>query len=129
MAGRTGRARAARAAPRRREPGDALRAPGEKAVRMIDTLTLDLGPHRHSARASGPDDGELVLLLHGFPETSYEWRAQLEALGAAGYRAVAPDQRGYAAGARPAALEEYAVDRLVDDVYGFADALAAERFH
>ncbi|HEU5307514.1 MAG TPA: alpha/beta hydrolase [Acidimicrobiia bacterium] len=96
---------------------------------MIDTLTLDLGPHRHSARASGPDDGELVLLLHGFPETSYEWRAQLEALGAAGYRAVAPDQRGYAEGARPVALEEYAVDRLVDDVYGFADALAAERFH
>jgi pimeloyl-ACP methyl ester carboxylesterase len=70
-----------------------------------------------------------VLLLHGFPETSYEWRSQLAALGAAGYRAVAPDQRGYAAGARPAALEEYDVARLVDDVFGFADALGRERFH
>jgi pimeloyl-ACP methyl ester carboxylesterase len=95
----------------------------------IERVELTVGAHRHSARAAGPDDGELVLLLHGFPETSYEWRAQLEALGAAGYRAVAPDQRGYAAGARPAALEEYAVDRLVDDVFGFADALGAERFH
>jgi pimeloyl-ACP methyl ester carboxylesterase len=96
---------------------------------MIDSLTLDVGPHRYSTRACGPTDGDLVLLLHGFPETSYEWRAQLEALGAAGYRAVAPDQRGYAEGARPAALDEYAVDRLVDDVFGFADALGAERFH
>jgi pimeloyl-ACP methyl ester carboxylesterase len=96
---------------------------------MIETLELAVGPHHHSARASGPADGDLVLLLHGFPETSYEWRAQLEALGAAGYRAVAPDQRGYARGARPAALEEYAVDRLVDDVFGFADAVGATRFH
>jgi pimeloyl-ACP methyl ester carboxylesterase len=96
---------------------------------MIDRLTLRVGPHSYTARASGPDHGDLVLLLHGFPETSYEWRAQLEVLGAAGYRAVAPDQRGYAEGARPAGLDEYAVDRLVDDVFGFADALGADRFH
>ena len=94
-----------------------------------ESVELAVGPYRYSARAAGPVDGELVLLLHGFPETSYEWRAQLEALGAAGYRAVAPDQRGYAAGARPEALEEYDVDRLVDDVFGFADALGAARFH
>jgi pimeloyl-ACP methyl ester carboxylesterase len=96
---------------------------------VIETITLEVGPHRHSALASGPPDGELVLLLHGFPETSYEWRAQLEALGEAGFRAVAPDQRGYAKGARPAALDDYAVDHLVDDVFGFADALGAGRFH
>jgi pimeloyl-ACP methyl ester carboxylesterase len=95
----------------------------------MESLELAVGEYRYSARAAGPDDGELVLLLHGFPETSYEWRAQLDALGGAGYRAVAPDQRGYASGARPAALEQYAVDRLVDDVFGFADALGAERFH
>ena len=63
---------------------------------------LEVGPYRYSALASRrPADGELVLLLHGFPETSYEWRAQLERWATAGYRAVAPDQRGYAAGARP----------------------------
>ena len=96
---------------------------------MNETIELAVGPYRYSALAAGPADGDVVLLLHGFPETSYEWRAQLEALGDAGYRAVAPDQRGYAAGARPTALQEYAVDRLVDDVFGFADALGAGRFH
>jgi pimeloyl-ACP methyl ester carboxylesterase len=96
---------------------------------MMDEIEITLGEHRHSARASGPPDGDLVLLLHGFPETSYEWRAQLDALGAAGYRAVAPDQRGYATGARPAALDDYAVDHLVEDAFGFADALGADRFH
>src|SRR4029079_13734106 len=105
------------------EPRGALRAPGEEAVRVIEPRPLDVGPYSYSALTSGPADGDLVLLLHGFPETSYEWRAQLEALGGSGYRAVAPDQRGYAAGARPAALEEYTVEHLVDDVFGFADAL------
>lgn len=81
------------------------------------------------ARVAGPADGELVLLLHGFPQTSFAWRFQLDALGAAGYRAVAPDQRGYSARARPAAVEEYRVDHLVGDALGIADALGAERFH
>ena len=96
---------------------------------MTEQLELRVGEYTFTARADGPSEGELVLLLHGFPETSYEWRAQLDALGAAGYRAVAPDQRGYASGARPRELEEYVVDRLVDDVFGFADALGARRFH
>jgi pimeloyl-ACP methyl ester carboxylesterase len=100
-----------------------------ESASSVESVELAVGPYRYSALAAGPVDGDVVLLLHGFPETSYEWRAQLEALGAAGYRAVAPDQRGYAAGARPARLEEYAVERLVDDGFGFADALGAERFH
>jgi pimeloyl-ACP methyl ester carboxylesterase len=96
---------------------------------VIERLELTVGPYRYSARAAGPTDGDLVLLLHGFPETSYEWRAQLESLGAVGYRAVAPDQRGYTAGARPREIADYAVDHLVDDAFGFADALGAARFH
>jgi pimeloyl-ACP methyl ester carboxylesterase len=54
-----------------------------------------------SGIASGPADGELVLLLHGFPETSRAWSAQVQALGDAGWHAVAPDIRGFAQGARP----------------------------
>jgi pimeloyl-ACP methyl ester carboxylesterase len=92
------------------------------------TLTLANGAV-HEALAAGPEGGELVLLLHGFPETSFEWRAQLPALAAAGYRAVAPDQRGYTAGARHDDLAEYHVDHLASDVARFADALGAERFH
>jgi len=95
----------------------------------VEEMEIAIGPYRYSARADGPVDGELVLLLHGFPETSYEWCAQLAALGNAGYRAVAPDQRGYARRARPLDVTEYAIDHLVDDVRAFADALGAERFH
>ncbi|NNM35060.1 MAG: alpha/beta hydrolase [Gemmatimonadetes bacterium] len=80
------------------------------------------------ARASGPVDGPLVILLHGFPQTSYAYRHQLRALGALGYRAVAPDQRGYSPGARPEGITPYGVPDLTADVVGMADALDAARF-
>ncbi len=89
---------------------------------QVDELLFD-------ARAAGPEDGELVVLLHGFPQTSYEWRAQLSALGEAGYRAVAPDQRGYSPGARPASVMDYEISLLVRDVLDMADQLGAPRFH
>jgi pimeloyl-ACP methyl ester carboxylesterase len=95
----------------------------------MEELTLDVGALTFTARAAGPADGDVVVLLHGFPETSYSWRQQLAALGDAGYRAVAPDQRGYSPGARPAAVEAYHPERLVEDVVGIADALGATRFH
>ncbi|HEV7543266.1 MAG TPA: alpha/beta hydrolase [Reyranella sp.] len=82
---------------------------------------------------AGPIDGPLVLLLHGFPESRHSWRAALPALAAAGYRAVAPDQRGYSPGARPdpADLSNYAFDRLIDDAIEIAAAAGHEgkRFH
>ena len=95
----------------------------------METLDLKVGDYTFSARADGPADGELVLLLHGFPETSYEWRNQLPALAAAGYRAVAPDQRGYARGARPDNVDAYKIGELASDAVGFADALGVDRFH
>jgi pimeloyl-ACP methyl ester carboxylesterase len=72
-----------------------------------------------TATAAGPAGGPLVLLLHGYPQTRHTWRHQVPALGAAGYRAVAPDQRGYSPGVRPdpaKGLDAYAIDRLVQDV-------------
>ena len=60
----------------------------------------------------------LVVLLHGFPECWYSWRHQLKALGGAGYRAVAPDMRGYNLSDKPGRVEDYRVARLVDDVTG-----------
>lgn len=72
------------------------------------------------ALAAGPDDGELVLFLHGFPQSAAMWTAQLEALAAAGYRAVAFDQRGYSPGARPTDVAQYRVGHLVDDVLAVA---------
>jgi pimeloyl-ACP methyl ester carboxylesterase len=75
------------------------------------------------ARAAGPADGRLVVLLHGFPQTSWSWRHVLPALAASGYRAVAMDQRGYSPGARPLAVADYRIGHLVDDVVAVAEAL------
>lgn len=100
------------------------RAPGE-----IVTGQISVGDLTFDVRTAGPDDGEVVLLLHGFPQTSHEWRHQQQALGEAGYRVIAPDQRGYSAGARPPAVEDYTLDLLVADIVGIADAVGAERFH
>ncbi|MFN8016570.1 MAG: alpha/beta hydrolase [Acidimicrobiales bacterium] len=94
-----------------------------------DELRLPIGPEAFDAVAWGPEDGEPVLLLHGFPETSWAWRYVQPPLAAAGYRSVAPDQRGYSPGARPADPARYAIDALVDDALGMADALGWDRFH
>jgi pimeloyl-ACP methyl ester carboxylesterase len=50
----------------------------------------------------GPDDGLPAVLLHGFPETAFGWRHQIPALATAGFRVIAPDQRGYARSSKPA---------------------------
>lgn len=95
----------------------------------IAALTISVGEHRHTALATGPADGEFALLLHGWPEFADSWRAILPALGAAGYRAVAVDQRGYAAEARPSEVADYAIGHLVADALAFADSQGAHRFH
>ena len=99
-------------------------APGE-----ISRTQIAVGAFTFDVRVAGPEDGEVVLLLHGFPQSSYEWQHQMRALGAAGFRAVAPDQRGYSPGARPPDVADYALPLLVQDVLGLADAVGAERFH
>ena len=73
-------------------------------------------------RAPGDAPRPSVLLLHGFPQTRHMWRHQLRALAAAGFRTVAPDQRGYSAGARPLEVGAYASDLLT------SAALAQYRF-
>lgn len=72
----------------------------------------------------GPVDGEVVLLLHGFPERSSSWRLVAPQLHAAGYRTVAMDQRGYSRGARPRGRRAYRMSELTKDVLALADAVA-----
>ena len=95
----------------------------------IGTSSFSVGDFIFDVRAAGPVDGEGVLLLHGFPQTSIEWEAQLLALGNAGYRAVAPNQRGYSPLARPSDEASYALPLLVQDILDLADALGFETFH
>lgn len=97
---------------------------GETAMARVG-----LGGLAFDVRTAGPPDGEAVVLLHGFPQTSYEWRHQIRALAGAGFRAVAPDQRGYSPGARPPDVADYRLSLLVQDVVALADAAGADRFH
>ena len=90
---------------------------------------VGLGDLVFDVRTAGPPDEETVILLHGFPQTSYEWRHQIRALAEAGFRAIAPDQRGYAPGARPPEVADYRISLLVRDVLALADAVGSGRFH
>ncbi len=101
---------------------------GEREL-TIETLDPLYGPLSFDAVTAGPEDGDLVLLLHGFPQTKLAYRQQLPALAAAGFRAVAVDQRGYSPRARPAGVEAYHTAHLTADVLRIADALGADRFH
>lgn len=68
-----------------------------------------------------------VLMLHGFPELAFSWRHQLPALAAAGYRAIAPDQRGYGRSSRPEELTLYDIEHLMGDAIELLDKLGCER--
>ena len=96
---------------------------------MIDTQTIPVGSLRFTVDVAGAPNGVPVLLLHGFPETRRMWRHQLEALAGAGFRAIAPDQRGYSRGARPKEQDAYVTDLLVNDALGLMDVLVGRRFH
>jgi pimeloyl-ACP methyl ester carboxylesterase len=96
---------------------------------VTEYVQVTTGAGTFDAIAAGPEDGPGVLLLHGFPEAAIAWEHQVGALGAAGYRAVAPDQRGYSPGVRPDAVEAYAMDELAGDVAAIADALGWPAFH
>lgn len=71
--------------------------------------------------------GKPIVLLHGFPELAYSWRHQLPALAAAGYRAIAPDQRGYGASSKPEGVSNYSIQKLTGDVVRLLDALDIEQ--
>ncbi len=95
----------------------------------VSETALTVGDLTFSARMAGREDAPLVLCLHGFPQTSFAYRHQLPALAGAGFRAVAPDQRGYSPGARFDSVADYTVDHLVGDIVDLADALDAQTFH
>ena len=89
----------------------------------VDELTF-------TCRVSGMEnDGEAVILLHGFPETSRMYYDLIPVLVSEGYKVVAPDQRGYSPGARPSKISDYSIDKLSQDVIDIADAFQFEKFH
>lgn len=71
-------------------------------------------------------EGPAVVLLHGFPELAFSWRHQLPALAQAGYRAIAPDQRGYGQTSVPSDVADYRIEKLIADTHGLLDALGLQ---
>ncbi len=76
---------------------------------------------------AGPKDGFPVVLCHGFPELAYSWRHQIPALADAGFRAIAPDQRGYGGSSQPSDAAAYDMPHLTDDLAGLLDALELKK--
>jgi pimeloyl-ACP methyl ester carboxylesterase len=74
-------------------------------------------------------EGHPVLLLHGFPDSSHLWRHQVPALVEAGFRAIAPDLRGFGQSDKPEAVEDYTITRSLEDLRALLDALGIERAH
>jgi pimeloyl-ACP methyl ester carboxylesterase len=95
----------------------------------LQTQTWTIGEFQFTVDVAGPASGPAVLLLHGFPQTRHMWRHQLDALAAAGFRGVAPDQRGYSSGARPTEVESYTSDLLIADALALMDFCGTRRFH
>ncbi len=93
----------------------------------FETLTIAANGQRFHALAAGPDHGPLLLLLHGFPETSHGWHKQMAPLAEAGFRVVAPDQRGVGLSSKPAGVASYRVDVLAADMVALVRALGRER--
>ena len=95
----------------------------------IRQVVINIGDFSFDALIAGPSSGEPIMLLHGFPNTNYQWREQIVALAEAGFSVIAPNQRGYSSGARPMGVGSYTSEKLVEDVRQIADALHWESFH
>jgi pimeloyl-ACP methyl ester carboxylesterase len=72
-------------------------------------------------------EGYPVLFIHGYPELWYSWRKQIPALAKAGFRAIAPDNRGYGETEKPPKIEDYAIQKIVGDIVGLLDALNIDK--
>jgi pimeloyl-ACP methyl ester carboxylesterase len=91
-----------------------------EAQRSVLASGIELDVHE---QGSGP----AVVLCHGFPELAFSWRHQLPALAEAGFRAIAPDQRGYGGSSKPEKVEDYGLEALAADLRDLLDALGIER--
>lgn len=94
---------------------------------MLNQRTVAVNDVELNVIDEGPKDGPLVILAHGFPELAYSWRHQIPALAEAGYRVLAPDQRGYGRSSRPQNIADYDIEHLSADLVGLIDDAGADK--
>lgn len=90
----------------------------------VRDLFLRANALRFHCLDAGPTSAPPVLLLHGFPDFSRTWHHQLSALASAGFRAIAPDLRGYNLSDKPPRIADYHIDHLVADIVSLIDTLS-----
>ncbi len=95
-------------------------APGLGAPRFVDTNGIRMAVYEQG-------EGVPVVFCHGFPELAFSWRHQVPAVAEAGYRAIAPDQRGYGLTKGPEAMDQYTLLQLCGDMAGMLDALEIDK--
>lgn len=96
---------------------------------MQETLKIKIGSLTFDCRAHGDTENELVIFLHGWPETSYMWKRLMSSLSEKKFYCVAPNLRGYSKEACPLAIEEYSLDKLAKDVLGIFEFFNKPNFH
>lgn len=94
---------------------------------VVTSAFVDVNGVRLRVFEAGPPDGPLVILAHGFPELAFSWRHQIPVLASAGYRVLAPDQRGYGGSSRPGPVEAYDITALTGDLVALIDRAGAQR--
>ena len=95
-------------------------APFFPTPRIVNSGDIDLAVHEMG-------EGPPVILIHGFPELAYSWRHQLPAFAEAGYRAIAPDMRGYGGSDKPPHVDDYTIQKLIGDIEGLMAALSIDK--
>ena len=93
----------------------------------ITEHTVKTDSHTTFYLAAGPEDGPLVIFVHGWPELSISWRHQLPALAALGFRAIAPDMRGYGRSSVYDQHSDYAQEKIVADMIALLDSLGRDK--
>ena len=96
-------------------------------VRSSTERSVDTNGVRLRVIEAGDRGAPVVVLAHGFPELAYSWRHQIPALAEAGYRVLAPDQRGYGGSSKPGAVDAYTIVELSADIVGLLDDVGADR--
>jgi pimeloyl-ACP methyl ester carboxylesterase len=93
----------------------------------VEHTELTVNGVRLHVVVAGPESGELVVFLHGFPEFWYAWRKQIPAFAEAGYRVLVPDLRGYNTSDKPKGLFNYSIDKIADDVRALIESKGRSR--
>lgn len=96
---------------------------------MQDTIQIKIDNLRFDCRTDGNKENELVILLHGFPETSYMWKKLMSSFSKNGFYCVAPNLRGYSKGACPKGKKQYGLDKLAKDILDISKFLNKPKFH